>query len=117
MFDGEGEYAGFNACRGVAVDDNGNIFAADQGNYRIRKVTPGGRVITLAGCSSAGFADGLGPPASFYSPHGVAVDLDGNVIVADLGNHRIRKVTLDGRVTTLAGNGGSGFADGLGISA
>jgi hypothetical protein len=74
-------------------------------------------VTTLAGSGSAGFVNGTGTGASFYNPHGVAVDESGNVYVADRGNHCVRKITSGGVVTTLAGNGAAGLVDGVGSSA
>jgi sugar lactone lactonase YvrE len=113
---GVGAGASFYYPTGVAVDSSGNVIVADYNNHRIRKVTPGGVVTTLAG-STYGFADGTGTGASFYFPTGVAVDSSGNVIVADSNNHRIRKVTPGGVVTTLAGGGSYGFSDGAGAGA
>ncbi|GEM_PF-6664890 len=110
-----GSQAQFSGPRGVAVDVAGNVYVADSGNHRIRKVTPDGTVSTLAG-STEGYADGVGSQARFAYPVGVAVDGSGNVYVADLWNHRIRKVTPDGTVTTLAGSN-DGYAEGTGTAA
>ncbi|HEY9173926.1 MAG TPA: NHL repeat-containing protein [Verrucomicrobiae bacterium] len=114
--DGTGSAARFNGPFAVAVDIAGNVYVADKANHTIRKVTPAGVVTTLAGLAgSYGAADGTGSAARFYQPYGVAVDMAGNVYVADRGNHTIRKVTPAGVVTTLAGLAGSlGSADGTG---
>jgi DNA-binding beta-propeller fold protein YncE len=71
----------------------------------------------LAGSGSSGFADGAGAAAQFNCPVGVAVDGEGNKIIADNSNHRVRKLTPDGTVSTLAGSGSAGFADGAGAVA
>jgi surface antigen/pimeloyl-ACP methyl ester carboxylesterase len=117
--DGTGSAARFYEPYGVAVDSAGNVFVADTGNQTIRQVTPAGMVTTLAGSvGNSGSADGTGSAARFYCPYGVAVDSAGNVFVADTGNDTIRKVTLAGAVTTLAGSAGSyGSADGVGSAA
>jgi streptogramin lyase len=112
---GTGGAARFYGPRGVAVDGAGNVYVADTGNDRIRKITPGGAVTTLAG---GGYGDGTGAAAGFNEPEGVAVDAAGNVYVADTGNDTIRKITPGGVVTTLAGTaGGFGSADGTGAAA
>jgi hypothetical protein len=116
--DGTGNSARFNMPYGVAVDGAGNVYVADTGNDKIRKITPGGVVTTLAG-GSVGSADGTGSAAQFSSDtRSVAVDGAGNVYVADTGNYTIRKITPGGVVTTLAGlAGSSGIADGTGSAA
>ena len=114
---GTGTNARFTNPRGVAVDSSGNVYVADTGNQRIRKITSAGVVTTLAGSGVQGFANGTGTNAQFSNPSGVAVDSAGNVYVADYDNHRIRKITSAGVVTTLAGNGTAAFADGTGTSA
>lgn len=114
--DGIGTSAQFRRPRGIAVAANGDVYVADSENHRIRKITPTGTVTTLAG-NSQGFADGQGSNALLAWPTGVAVDQDGIVYVADAQNHKIRKITAGGSVTTLAGNGTVGYADGEGTLA
>jgi len=111
--DGSHTEAQFNSPSGIAVDRSGNVYVADGDNNMIRKVTPGGVVSTLAGNKAGGFKDATGSAAQFINPLGIAVDMKGNVYVADWGNHRIRKVSAAGGVTTLAGDGQLYFADGL----
>jgi streptogramin lyase len=115
--DGTGTSASFNNPRGVAVDASGNVYVADSNNHKIRKITPSGVVSTLAGSDSQGSTDGTGTSASFNNPRGVAVDASGNVYVADSDNHKIRKITPSGVVSTLAGSGEFGSTDGTGTSA
>ena len=115
--DGEGASASFNTPSALAVDGEGNLYVADTANNRIRKVTPEGKVSTLAGDGTAGFADGQAARAQFNAPVGVAVDKDGNVYVADTYNDRVRVVSKDGVVKTLAGAGRPGYADGDALSA
>ncbi|PAW88952.1 MAG: hypothetical protein B9S26_10245, partial [Opitutia bacterium Tous-C4FEB] len=118
--DGTGSDARFWSPRSVAVDvEQGTVYVADTANHTIRKITPGGVVTTLAGSAgSLGSTDGTGSAARFYQPRGVAVDVAGNVYVADWLNHTIRKITFDGVVTTLAGTAGSsGSTDGTGSAA
>jgi sugar lactone lactonase YvrE len=103
--------ASLNAPSGLALDAFGDLFIADTGNERIRMVGVNGMIETFAGNGTAGFfGDGitLGPFASLNNPSGVAVDSDGNVFIADTENHRIRKITPGGIISTVAGNGNAG---------
>jgi Dockerin type I domain/NHL repeat len=109
--------ATLNGPWGVAIDASNNLYVSDFNGNRIRKITPTGVVSTLAGTGAAGFADGAGTTARFSNPTGVAVDASGNVYVGDRNNARIRKITPTGDVSTLAGSGTSGFADGPGATA
>lgn len=115
--DGPGSSAEFNGVSGIAVDSSGNVYVADSGNNRIRKVSPSGVVSSLAGNGTQGYVDGPGDSAEFNSPDGVAVDAAGNVYVADTYNNRVRKITPAGVVSTLAGSGVTGYADGAGAAA
>ncbi len=103
--DGIGATARFSFLKGLAVDAAGNVYAVDDST--IRKITPGGVVTTLAGAPGVlGDADGSGATARFRHPWGIAADPVGNLYVADTGNSLIRKITLDGTVSTLAGTRG-----------
>jgi sugar lactone lactonase YvrE len=112
--DGKGAKALFNLPMGLALLPNGDLVVADCWNHVIRKVTLDGEVTTLAGTGFMGNANGIATKASFNSPNGVATDPAGNVYVADTGNNLIRKITPDGKVTTLAGQGDIGLLDGYG---
>jgi uncharacterized protein (TIGR03437 family) len=98
--------------KGVAVDSAGNLYVADDENLRIRKVSPGGTISTVAGNGTVGFSGDGGPATNawLHWPHGVAPDSAGNLYIADAGNHRIRKVNSAGTITTVAGNGSAGFS-------
>lgn len=115
--DGVGANARFNDPRGMAMDAFGNLYVADTSNHKIRKITPGGAVSTVAGSGTPAFADGTGAAASFNGPSGVAVDPNGNLYVADTFNHRIRMITPAGDVSTLAGSGATGSANTTGTTA
>jgi hypothetical protein len=114
---GSGGAASFANPTSVAVDAAGNVYVADAGNNLIRKVTAAGEVSTLAGTGSGGSANGSGTAATFNVPVGVAVDATGNVYVGDESNDEIRMISATGVVTTLAGNGAEGSANGSGSAA
>jgi NHL repeat-containing protein len=97
---------------GIAVDGAGNLFIADSNNNRVRKVTPDGIINTVAGTGTSGFSGdgGAATSAALSFPSEVLVDGPGNLFIADSGNQRIRKVTPDGIINTVAGTGTSGFS-------
>ena len=97
---------------GVAIDGSGNLYIADQGNNRVRKVTPAGSITTVAGNGSASFSGdgGVATAAALNFPAGVVVDGSGNLYVADSQNNRVRKVTPAGSITTVAGTGTAGYS-------
>ena len=101
--DGDGAAAKFNQPKGIVVDPAGNVYVADENNSRIRKITPTGTVTTFAG-STLGSTDGDVSVALFSSPVGIEIDGNGNLYIVDTGNHRIRKITPAGVVSTLAGS-------------
>ncbi|WP_407426204.1 DUF6443 domain-containing protein, partial [Arcticibacter sp.] len=113
---GTGTAAVFRHPSFIAVDASGNLYVSDQQNHRIRKITPGGVVSTFAGSGSIGSANGTGTAASFQYPMGLAFDASGNLYVADAFNHRIRKITPAGVVSTFAGTGVIGSANGAALS-
>jgi len=91
---------------GVAVDSSGTLYFSETGTQRVRKVGPDGIIVTIAGTGQQGFSGdgGLGTSATFYSPRGIALDLAGNLLIADRGNNRVRKLTPSGIISTIAGN-------------
>jgi len=96
----------------IAFDGTGSLYIADAGNSRIRKVGANGIIATIAGDGIAGFSGDHGPAiaANLNIPSGIAVDSSGDIFIADTGNFRIRKITLDGTITTIAGTGTQGFS-------
>ncbi|HSR32545.1 MAG TPA: ABC transporter substrate-binding protein [Anaerolineae bacterium] len=121
--DGPPDQAQFNGPQYITVDGDGNIYAADsisfelRGNHAIRRITPDGIVTTVAGTGRPGRADGPAADAGFALPSGLDVDASGNLFVADEDNQRIRIITPQGMVYTLAGIGTNGYADGAGSEA
>ncbi|EOD20530.1 hypothetical protein EMIHUDRAFT_65371, partial [Emiliania huxleyi CCMP1516] len=119
--DGVGDAAQFYNPSGIAISpDGGALFVADYGNHKIRRVEVAtGEVTTLAGSGADGDADGVGDAAQFSYPNGISISPDGSALfVADYENHKIRRVEVaTGAVTTLAGGGGAGGADGVGDAA
>jgi sugar lactone lactonase YvrE len=104
--DGPGPSARFNALSGIAVDPSGNVYVSDGGSRTIRKIVTDGTVSTFAGVPNTGntfsYVDGKGSLARFADPRGMACDAAGNVFLAD--GDRIRKITPDGTVSTIAGS-------------
>ncbi|MFI6701786.1 RICIN domain-containing protein [Streptomyces sp. NPDC050509] len=103
--------AQMNCPRGMAVDSAGNLYIADSNNHRIRKITTDGKISTVAGSGVAGFGGdgGTATAARLNLPVGVAVDSADTLYVADYHNHRVRKITTDGKISTVAGSGVAGF--------
>jgi sugar lactone lactonase YvrE len=115
--DGEASRARFSDPFGIAVAAGGTIYVSDAGDaQRIRRLSPDGTVSTFAG-SIRGFADGVGAAAQFDTPSGLALDAAGTLYVADTGNNAIRRITPDGVVTTIAGDGVAGYRDGAAAQA
>lgn len=108
--DATGSAARFNKPEGVCSDASGNIYVLDNSNYRVRKITPGAVVTTIAGNGTAAYADGPALSASFDYMYGIGVDATGNVYVG--GSARIRKITKDGYVVNYCGNGTGGNTNG-----
>jgi DNA-binding beta-propeller fold protein YncE len=96
----------------VAIDSSGNLYIADYSNSRIRRVSTSGIITTFAGTGSAGYSGdgGSATSAQFYGPYGVVIDSSSNLYIADYGNHRVRKVSTSGIITTIAGTGSAGYS-------
>jgi streptogramin lyase len=116
-YDGNGTAATFSAPIGLAIDASGNIYVTEQIG-KIRKITPSGDVTTIAGQGgSTTSTDGNGTAATFNQPSGIAVAADGSLYVGEYSGNKIRKIATNGDVTTIAGDGTAGFADGNGSNA
>ena len=115
--DGTGTAASFNSPWGITIDSNGNLFVSELAGHVIRKITPGAVVTTFAGSGTAGSIDSKGILASFKDPMDIDIDSNNNIFVGDRGNHKIRKITSEGVVTTFAGSGTVGSVDSTGILA
>jgi NHL repeat len=109
---GNGSAARFIEVSMIALDAAGSAYVLDGSNPRVRKITTNADVSVYAGSGIYGFADGPAATAQFKQGWGMLVDLQGNVIVSDTYNDRIRKINTSGQVTTLAGSGIPGYADG-----
>ncbi len=124
--DGARRDASFELPNRIAIDKDGNLYVTegrflDFGErtygFRVRKITPEGQVTTLAGTGEPGYRDGPALNAEFDVPIGVDVDIKGNVYIVDSGAHRIRRISPDGIVYTIAGNGQAGYSDGPALKA
>ncbi|MFF1270510.1 RICIN domain-containing protein [Streptomyces anulatus] len=114
-FGGDGGPAGsaqLNAPYAVVVDRDDAVYIADSGNHRVRRVASDGKISTVAGTSAAGFAgdDGPATAAKLNKPYGIVVDTTGTLYISEYGNHRVRRVAADGKITTVAGTGAAAFA-------
>lgn len=105
QIDGNSTIATFNSPAGIAVDNQNNVYVADLNNHKIRKITAGGLVSSYAGGGyyNYGFMDGAAATSLFRTPHSVAIDPSGNLFVSEWENHRIRKITPNGIVSTMFG--------------
>ncbi|MGH3924205.1 MAG: NHL repeat-containing protein, partial [Pseudonocardiaceae bacterium] len=108
---GQAVAAQLNQPHGLALDASGNVYIADTLNHRVRKVTPEGKITTIAGIGRGEFSGDNGPAtaADLRFPTGLAVSSDGSLYIAEGGNDRIRRIAPSGLITTVAGNGTRGF--------
>lgn len=110
--DGAADQAQFDAPQGLLWDPEGGLWVADSGNHCLRHIDRQQQVTTFAGTCVAGYRDGDPTQAQFRAPFGLALGPDGSLYVADRADHRIRRITAEGEVTTVAGTGQAGSADG-----
>ena len=109
---GDTSVASFNKPFGICIDPEGNIYLADAYNHCIRKIGIDGQVSVFAGTGSAGYLDGPADEARFNQPINICLDEEGNMFVSDFINQRIRKVSSEMEVTTIAGSGQAGYLEG-----
>jgi sugar lactone lactonase YvrE len=114
---GLGTSASFNSLQSIAVDPGGNLYVTEPETNMIRKITAGGLVSTFAGTADTGYVDAIGTAARFWYPFGITSNSQGNLYVFDGGNFRMRMLTSGAAVTTIAGSGAQGSADGVGSAA
>ena len=109
---GNATSAQINGPGGVGVDAQGNVYIADGGNARIREVNTSGTITTVAGNGSGGYSGdgGAATSAQIYQPSAVVADANGNIYIADAGNDVVREVNTSGIITTVAGNGSTGYS-------
>ncbi len=113
--DGKGKEARFSGPDNISSTPDGSLYVADSNNFKIRRISPDGTVTTIAGGEGKGYRDGEAKEALFGYPTSVVPDGKGSLYVADRGTHTIRKISAEGMVTTVAGNGEPGFRDGRGV--
>ncbi|MEO8769622.1 MAG: hypothetical protein ABI402_06045 [Ferruginibacter sp.] len=112
IINANGASAQFKSPYRLALDAHGNIYSTDENDPRSRKITASGDVSTFAGSAAEGFADGHVNAAKFFPGNSIAIDIHGNIYVADTKNNRIRKISVSGQVSTIAGNGTAGCRNG-----
>lgn len=114
--DSAGDTSEFNYPTIVVFDNAENLIVVDRSNHKIRKITPTGFVTTMTGTGFAGSLDGTALSATFRYPDGAIVDSNGNVLITDQSNHKIRKLDTSNLVSTIAGSGTAGYLDGTGLT-
>lgn len=112
---GQAVNASLNTPYNVTVDQEGSLYIADTKNKRIRKVNPNGVIETIAGSSNFG-ENGIATALSLYAPNDVVVDENNNLLLVETNNHRIRRIDTNGFISTIAGNGASGFSGDGGLA-